>query len=699
MLMTQMQRDKEKGTVMKFKKIRARMLSFILPVIILAMTILTFISVNSSKNIINNQISSRMETELSCAKEKMNQYLYSVSNMATAISRVVQTSYKTTSLAEYEEMLGSIIRDNDIVLGSGLWFEPYAYDASEEYIGPYVYKNGSELVTTYDYSNAEYDYFSQEYYMIAKNSTQAQFTDPYYDETSNTIMSSCTMPVFADGNFIGCVTVDIELTSIMQMIDAIRIGDTGTAMLLTGSGTYIGGADSAKIQSEANILDDENASLADAGAKMIDGTSGALNYKSSNENINLYYDTLALNGWIIVLQMPQDELNQPINRLIVQLIAICVIALIASVCIVSQQVLSITKNITKVQKFAGSLSAGDFTIEPLTVKTHDEIGIMGASLNEMYERNRDVIENISNRALEIDTSSKDLKDAFNELSENFDEIQMFMNEVNEAMLTTSAAVQEVNASAEEVLSNENLLAEEAGKSMKMAQEIRMRATEVGHSSHDAYQLAIELSSQFEKRLQVSINNANIVSSIGELAEMISDIADQINLLSLNASIEAARAGESGRGFAVVATEVGDLARNTSKIVGRIQDTITEVQNAFSILTTDAKELLDFLNDTVTPDYDNFMAVANQYGQDAEMIHQISDRISSMSNAVKEIMHEVTDAIQSVAEATQSTTATGGKILDSIDVVSSHVNDVSHMSDDQEKVAENLSIVVGKFKLK
>ena len=71
----------------------------------------------------------------------------------------------------------------------------------------------------------------------------------------------------------------------------------------------------------------------------------------------------------------------------------------------------------------------------------------------------------------------------------------------------------------------------------------------------------------------------------------------------------------------------------------------------------------------------------------------------MSNAVKEIMHEVTDAIQSVAEATQSTTATGGKILDSIDVVSSHVNDVSHMSDDQEKVAENLSIVVGKFKLK
>lgn len=674
------------------------MLSFILPIIVLEMIILTCISVRSSRSIIDNQILFRMETELTCSQEEMNKYLDSVSNMAAAISKVVQTNYKDTTLAEYEEMLGNIIQDNDIVLGSGLWFEPYAYDASEVYIGPYVYKDGSELVTTYDYSNADYDYLSQEYYLLAKGSTQAQFTDPYYDATSNTIMSSCSMPILAGGNFIGCVTVDIELTSIMQLVDSIRIGDTGTAMLLTGTGTYIGGADPEKMQSEANILDDENVSLADAGAKMLQNKSGNLSYVSSGKSVNLYYDTLAKTGWIIVLQMPQAELSQPVNRLMMGLVIVCIISLAAMVVIVWFQVSSITKNIAGVQKFAGSLAEGDFTISPLAVKTRDEIGIMGHSLNEMYESNKNVIENISSRAQEIDASSRNLRDASNELKEKFDEIQSYMNQVNEAMMTTSAAAQEVNASTEEVLSNTNLLTDETEKSMEMAREIRMRATEVGHSSRDAYQSATELSKQFEERLQISIDNAGVVSNIGQLADVISDIAGQINLLSLNASIEAARAGEAGRGFAIVATEVGTLAGSTSEIVGRIQATISDVQNAFGALTNDAKELLDFLNHTVTPDYGRFVSVAKQYEQDAEGIDQIADRISRMSNTIKNIMSEVTDAIQNIAEATQSTTSTSGMILDSIEMVSGHVCSVSRMSDDQEKISESLNQVVGKFSL-
>ena len=135
-------------------------------------------------------------------------------------------------LSDYEEMLTNVITQEDIVSGSGIWFAPYAYDSNEKYVGPYVYKDGSSTVITYDYSNAEYDYVSQEYYTIAESSTEPVITDPYYDPTSDTIMSTCTAPIIADGKFIGCVSVDIILSTITDMIDSIVVGEAGSAVSL-----------------------------------------------------------------------------------------------------------------------------------------------------------------------------------------------------------------------------------------------------------------------------------------------------------------------------------------------------------------------------------------------------------------------------------------------------------------------------------
>lgn len=147
---------------MKFKKISTRMLAFILPAIVLAMVVLTVISANSSRNIINRQIQSYMSSELRAQIGDIQEYLDIVSNTATTLSRSVGSTYLTTDLKTYEQMLSKVISDNDLVLGSGIWFEPYAYDSMQEYVGPYVYKDGAKNVVTYDYSNAGYDYFNQE---------------------------------------------------------------------------------------------------------------------------------------------------------------------------------------------------------------------------------------------------------------------------------------------------------------------------------------------------------------------------------------------------------------------------------------------------------------------------------------------------------------------------------------------------------
>ena len=147
---------------MKFKRIRTKMLALILPVIILSLAALTLISTLSCSSMLTEQIQKNMKTSLTAESSAVTEYLDVVESTATTLSRTVSNTYKSLTLTEYEDMLADVILDNDIVLGSGIWFEPYVYN-KEEYVGPYIYKNGDTIDVTYDYSNAEYDYFSQEY--------------------------------------------------------------------------------------------------------------------------------------------------------------------------------------------------------------------------------------------------------------------------------------------------------------------------------------------------------------------------------------------------------------------------------------------------------------------------------------------------------------------------------------------------------
>lgn len=684
---------------MGFKRIRTKMLVTLLPVIISAMVILTVIAALSCVEIVNNQISETMEATLEAESGSIEDYLKVIQSMSMTISRTVGTTYKEMQLSEYESMLAAIIVDNDMVLGSGIWFEPYVYDKNERYIGPYIFKDGNGVSTTYEYSNASYDYFSQEYYTAAKASFEPVITDPYYDATSNTIMSSCTMPIYDGDSFIGCVTVDVELSSIEEVISKIKVGEEGTAFLVSENGVYLAGVDSQKITNNKSMLDDENKSLAKAGEEIVSLNNGETSYTDlDGRAYNLYYNSIPSTKWHIIIQIPKLELLQPIFQLLYKLIAVGIVALAVSCIIVLLQVSSIATSIRKVQIFAQNLAKGDFTIDTLKVKSKDELGTMGNSLNEMYIGNKDVISDISEHSEEIANSSSSLKISSRKLLDEFMEIRTYMSQINEAMMAASAATEEVNASAEEVNSSVDILASRTKEGMNMAQDIKNRAASMEESSRNSYQSATQLSYQFEQRLDKSIENAKVVDDIGKMANVISGIAEQINLLSLNASIEAARAGEQGKGFAVVAGEIGKLASETAETVSNIQSIIIQVQKAFQQLSGDSRDVLTFIQETVTPDYNKFVEISNQYGKDAEFFSDISDKISEMSVNVQKIMEEVTQAIQNIAESAQETAETGGKVMISVENVSQMAENVRNMSLKQQEIADNLDSVVKKFKL-
>ncbi|MDE7308764.1 MAG: methyl-accepting chemotaxis protein, partial [Lachnospiraceae bacterium] len=723
------------------RKMGAKMMVVILPVIMISMTVLTVISVQSGSKSINSEISSRMEAELQVQDDQVTSYFRQITDIADMLSNAVLTSFDRVDIVAYENLLTKVVEENDFVVSSGIWFEPYVFNLEQKYTGPLARKDNNVTYISTPYSEEDTNYTKQQFYSIAQAATQTVLTEAIYDITQNTFKITAVVPLICDGTtllettepevtiqvipqttntnassslgtetpqpedyvvkrtgFIGCVTIDVKLDDIKEFIEATTVGDKGKATLLSAEGTYMAGSSQKNISKRLKITKEENESLAKAGEEIVANKNGRVSYTEDGEKYNIYYSTLGTNGWKVMITIPQSELTESVEKMTILMILVCVAAACVTAVVVALEVSSIIKRINRVKKFAGILADGDFTTEPIRVKTKDELGMMSESLNIMYANNKEVIENIAEHSEQIDDSSKRLNEAAQRLTEQFKSIQSHMNEVNESMLTASAATEQVNASTEEVLSNVNMLAGETKNSMHQVSEIKQRAAQVGDNSRQAYNSATELSVQFEEKMQVTIANAKVVENIGELASVISEIADQIDLLSLNASIEAARAGEQGKGFAVVATEIGKLAKETTEAVDRIQNTIVDVQSAFDDLINASDGILDFVKNTVTPDYDKFVGVAEQYGEDAENIVKLSKNISDMSGNIKMIMTEVSAAIQSIAEASQTTADISSGIMLAVDEVTEDVNDISGMSEETSSIAVNLNSVVGKFKL-
>lgn len=681
------------------KSIKTKMLITILPIIILCMLFLTINSSYASRSSILTQTEELMSAKLDGEITSISREIREVEMMAGIISTTVSNTYQSTELQEYEKLLGEIIYSNALAMGSGIWFEPYAYDKKEKYVGPYIYKDGEQPAVTYEYSNAEYNYFGYEWYQNAvKSQGNPIFTVPYYDETLDVTMSSCTVPIKkANGDFIGAVSVDIELTTIQNLISDIQVGEKGKAFLLSADGTYLSCSDSSKIMKQ-KIQEEENSSLAQLGNEALQQGEGSGSYTGGNETYRVYYKRLPGLNWILAIEIPESELNAPVRSLIAQMAVISVVAIVLCFAVVLYMVGNVSKNLKKVNLFAGILAKGDLTVDELKIKGKDELKQMSESLNDMFANNKFIIKHIADSSETLNESGGNLTQAAKELSMQFKNIAEVLNAVNEDMMSSSASTEEVNASVEEVNSSANVLLEETEKSNELAAEIEKRAAEVKQISRTSYEKATDLTKVYESELEQSVENAKIVESVSVLADVISQIADQINLLSLNASIEAARAGEQGRGFAVVAGEIGKLAGETASAVNEIKETTEKIEDAFKLLINTANGLLQFITKTVSPDYEAFVHTARQYESDAETIKVFSEKISDMSKAIEHTINEVSQAVQSIAYSTQNTSDNSGKIIESIGAMEKTVNEVADMSEEQKEMSEQLYDMVNKFKL-
>ncbi|MEY8303848.1 methyl-accepting chemotaxis protein [Anaerosalibacter bizertensis] len=681
---------------MKVKSIKVKMILLLLPVIILSMCSLGYMSFSSSKKIINNELEIRMNSLVNEKTQEIEKSLQRHEKISESMARMVESSLSIFTEENYANIIKDLIETNEETSGGGIWFEPFKFDEERELFGPYAYKSNGKAVYLDEYSKV--DYKQNDWYKIGKDSEKTvEWSAPYYDEVAKVAMVTSTSPFYdKNNNFIGVTTADIDLSTLQNNIKSMKIGNKGRVFLIDGNGLYIADQDESKMM-KINIKDDKNETLADLGKEMLSKKNGKSTFKDDHGTEKVYYKTIDGTNWIVCMAIPESEVYSQVDSLRTKIGSIIIISIVIVVLCIFLFANYIGNNIKKVNDFAMQIADGDLTGQ-LELKSNDELGEMSNHLNKMKENIHSIIKSIMDNSEYINTSAEELSATVEELSAKSLTINDAVDTIAEDMEESSAASEEISASMEEVDSSVNVLSSNATKGSHNAKSAKERASQVQVNSKDAKQKAVELYIQKENNMKKVIEESAVIDNIKIMTDTISSIAEQTNLLALNAAIEAARAGEHGRGFAVVAEEVRKLAEQSSDAVIDIQNTIESVKKVFNDSIETGNDILAFIDVDIRKNYDEYEEMGNQYYIDSDFVSTMSEELAAMSEEITATVGEVSDAIQSMAQSTQKSSEKAETIRENMNETTEAIEYVAETAQRQSELAQKLNDMVQKFKI-
>ncbi len=376
---------------------------------------------------------------------------------------------------------------------------------------------------------------------------------------------------------------------------------------------------------------------------------------------------------------------------------IAVVTLLLAVVSTVFLIKTVKNPLRKTIDFANRLSEYDFS-EPLDIYTQDEFGKAASALNRSRENVAGLIGHLIENIETMDNSSEHLANTVVRIKEKFENINSRTDEINFSVQDISSSAEEIAASSEEVDSTVAVLANKAVDEKENSDKIKERATKSKFESEKAFEETRKTYHSVESHIIKAIEKGKVVEEIKKMADTIAAISEQTNLLALNAAIEAARAGESGRGFAVVADEVRRLAEESAKEVENVKETIADVQNAFKSLATNSGDLIKFMRENITPQFENFIDVSIQYEKDGQTVNKMSEDLASMSEEISATVNQVAEAIQSLAETTQKSSENISDIQEEVNESNKFLENVVEAVENQLEISNSINNMILKFKV-
>ncbi|WP_158553337.1 methyl-accepting chemotaxis protein [Peribacillus saganii] len=339
---------------------------------------------------------------------------------------------------------------------------------------------------------------------------------------------------------------------------------------------------------------------------------------------------------------------------------------------------------------------GDLTSR-IEIQSNDEIGELAQSFNRMMNKLHQLIQQVASNAEQVAAASEQLTASAEQ---------------------TSKASEQISSTIQQVATGTESQVRSAAETSQTVNEISIRAQQIASNSHQAANTATEAldkAGEGDASIQTAINQMNSINvtvnglgkvitelgerskEIGQITEVITGISAQTNLLALNAAIEAARAGEQGKGFSVVAEEVRILAEQSSDSAQQISQLIsmiqTETNKAVSSMQQATKEVIGGIEVVETAGI-SFKQIKHSISDVAGQIKEVSSAVQHMSAGTDQMVHSV----KLITEMTEMTSAGTQEVSAATEEQLASMEEISYSSASLSKMAEELQMVVGRFKV-
>jgi len=536
---------------------------------------------------------------------------------------------------------------------------------------------------------------------LALENDDVAFTSPYADVGTGTIVVSAITAVRdSSGDAFGFVAADVSLGDIPEIMETYKIGDEGTNFLIGKDGAliYAENLDDLEKDDIQNISDMSDLSV--FGDKVLSGKTDIEEVTYGGEKYFVAYQPMAINGWGVIQLVSKAEVLQDLRsfNLVVLLIFI-----VGAILLIGYMVISIRqlmKPIIASTAYAKKLGGGDFRegVPEKYLKREDEIGGLTKAFHELNENFSELVSEIIDSSYQVASSSEELNVTADQVATTSEDMAKTIDEIAQGA-TDQANSTEVGATktfalGELIEANKahmNKLNDASANIVMMIGDGLKIVTDLTEKTQDTDKAAKEI-------FEVINKTDESTSKIGEASNVIASIAEQTNLLALNAAIEAARAGEAGKGFAVVADEIRKLAEQSTASTKDIDDIVHELVESSKLAVGTINHVNDIITDqveAVKDTEDKFVDISKAVEISVQAIENLNVSEKNMESQKAEIL----DTIQSLSAIAEENAASTQEASAAVTQQSSSMRQIVDASGDLAKLSEELSNSVSRFKIK
>lgn len=492
------------------------------------------------------------------------------------------------------------------------------------------------------------------------------FGDVFTNEAGDEVISASA--ILRNPDKIRVIAIDVPIAHIQVIVNSFISMDDAQAVLIDHSTMSI------LSQSEDSLsgsLSDDSGFLGTIGEKIDEQDYDSI----SLDNNIVEFREISGTNWVLVSYVPEASIFAELVSLRTTMAIVAVVILIILLVLMERMVNYMIKPIKSLTDSIVMMASGDFTVD-IKTKGNDEITVMGQSMKDFAASMRKMINDIVNASETLQGQAESSSTVSGGLYEASLTQSKTIDNLNETVDQLSASVQEI---AENATSLAMVVSETKDSSMEAEQKMNETVTvaESGKSDMEKVGEAMNVIQSSINSLQESIDEVGTASSeINNIVSMIGEIADETNLLALNASIEAARAGDAGRGFAVVASEIGGLADDSNKSVQKIQGLIDQVTSLVAETVEKAKQSVDEISSS--------SELVNQAVNTFDTIYDNIINANHVVNNMASSMSQVESVATNVAAITEEQAA-------SAEVISGNAGNIAaesqNITNDSEKVAD------------